>query len=58
MIELEVDEIGPSLRYATAKINRATRTTAPGDRPAVGSNQDPWPAPPPAGSDYPDEPPF
>ncbi|GAA2016553.1 single-stranded DNA-binding protein [Nakamurella flavida] len=25
VIELEVDEIGPSLRYATAKINRANR---------------------------------
>ena len=26
VIELEVDEIGPSLRYATAKVNRVTRT--------------------------------
>ncbi|SDP33521.1 single-strand binding protein [Nakamurella panacisegetis] len=25
VVELEVDEIGPSLRYATAKINRANR---------------------------------
>jgi single-strand DNA-binding protein len=25
VIELEVDEIGPSLRYATAKVNRTTR---------------------------------
>ena len=25
VIELEVDEIGPSLRYATAKVNRAAR---------------------------------
>jgi single-strand DNA-binding protein len=25
VIELEVDEIGPSLRYATAKVNRASR---------------------------------
>jgi len=25
VIELEVDEIGPSLRYATAKVNRANR---------------------------------
>ena len=26
VIELEVDEIGPSLRYATAKVNRASRS--------------------------------
>lgn len=25
IVELEVDEIGPSLRYATAKVNRASR---------------------------------
>lgn len=25
VVELEVDEIGPSLRYATAKVNRASR---------------------------------
>ena len=25
VIELEVDEIGPSLRYATAKVNRSQR---------------------------------
>ncbi|WP_067884618.1 single-stranded DNA-binding protein [Nocardia vaccinii] len=25
VVELEVDEIGPSLRYATAKVNRTTR---------------------------------
>jgi single-strand DNA-binding protein len=26
VIELEVDEIGPSLRYATAKVNKVSRT--------------------------------
>src|ERR1044072_6179517 len=25
VMEMEVDEVGPSLRYATAKVNRATR---------------------------------
>ena len=30
VIELEVDEIGPSLRYATAKINRAQRSDSGG----------------------------
>jgi single-strand DNA-binding protein len=29
-IELEVDEIGPSLRYATAKVNRAQRSDSSG----------------------------
>lgn len=28
VIELQVDEIGPSLRYATAKVNKVTRKTA------------------------------
>ena len=26
MFEVEVDEIGPSLRYATAKVNKASRS--------------------------------
>ena len=30
VIELEVDEIGPSLRYATAKVNRTQRQDAAG----------------------------
>ncbi len=30
VIELEVDEIGPSLRYATAKVNRAQRSEGGG----------------------------
>ena len=30
VIELEVDEIGPSLRYATAKVNRAQRSDSGG----------------------------
>ncbi|RAN92633.1 Single-stranded DNA-binding protein [Micromonospora saelicesensis] len=33
VIELEVDEIGPSLRYATAKVDKAARTGG-GSRPA------------------------
>ncbi|QGJ92731.1 ssDNA binding protein [Microbacterium phage Megan] len=38
-IELEVDEIGPSLRYATAQVTRAART----DSDARGSSQhDAW----------------
>ncbi|OJU39706.1 MAG: single-stranded DNA-binding protein [Microbacterium sp. 69-10] len=34
-IELEVDEIGPSLRYATAQVTRAAR--ADGQRPAASA---------------------
>ena len=58
VIELEVDEIGASLRYATAAVTKASRT---GGRPA-GSGDDPWAAAPAgAGADSGhggDEPPF
>ena len=30
VIELEVDEVGPSLRYATAKVNRTQRGSSTG----------------------------
>lgn len=46
VVELTVDDIGPSLRYATAKIAKATRAT--GDRPA---ESDPWSDAPAASSD-------
>jgi single-strand DNA-binding protein len=39
--ELDVEEIGPSLRFATAKVNKATRTTGRADNPA---GADPWTA--------------
>ncbi len=56
VIELEVEEIGPSLRYATAKVNKAARTNDARPTAAAGNNQDdPWPA---ASSGYTDEPPF
>ena len=62
VMELEVDEIGPSLRYATAKVarnpSREGQRAAP--RPAAaragGSGTDPWQGPPP--SYVGDEPPF
>lgn len=60
--ELKVDEIGPSLRYATAKVNKAARTGGPngsgsGAAKAKTPADDPWgSAPAPVGSD--DEPPF
>ncbi|WP_033291409.1 single-stranded DNA-binding protein [Amycolatopsis jejuensis] len=31
VVELEVDEIGPSLRYATAKVNKVSRGSGGGD---------------------------
>jgi single-strand DNA-binding protein len=36
VIELEVDEIGPSLRYANAKVNRTQRSGAPGGQGGFG----------------------
>jgi single-strand DNA-binding protein len=46
VIELEVDEVGPSLKYATAKVNKASRGSESGGgrQPAYasGSSQDPW----------------
>ena len=66
VVELEVDEIGPSLRYATATIAKASRA---GGRPAGGSgagngsggadggSADPWAVPVGAGAGA-EEPPF
>jgi single-strand DNA-binding protein len=39
VIELEVDEIGPSLRYATAKVNRAARGGGQGGGGGFGGGQ-------------------
>jgi single-strand DNA-binding protein len=38
-IELEIDEIGPSLRYATAQVTRASGGGAGGGRGQVGGGQ-------------------
>ncbi|MBM4489388.1 single-stranded DNA-binding protein [Rhodococcus hoagii] len=64
VIELEVDEIGPSLRYATATVNKANRGGGGSSRASGGITADPWGAPQ-AQSDYAlagkptaDEPPF
>jgi single-strand DNA-binding protein len=51
--ELEVDEIGPSLRWATAKVAKAARTTS-----AATPANDQWGAPPAGSSGFADEPPF
>jgi single-strand DNA-binding protein len=66
VIEMQVDEVGPSLRYATAKVNRTQRGSSGGGFGAGGDNSgggnysnapdnDPWSSAAPAASD---EPPF
>ena len=55
--ELEVEEVGPSLRYATAKVNRVQREgggSGGSSRPA----EDPWGSAPSSGGGFADEPPF
>lgn len=56
VVEMRVDEVGPVLRYATAKVNKVTRGKPTGDTPM----DDPWGSAPPArgGSAADDEPPF
>jgi single-strand DNA-binding protein len=70
VVEMEVDEVGPSLRYATAKVNKAIRqggASGSGGYGSAGPVDDPWSSAPqvgaPAGSangagGYDDEPPF
>jgi len=66
VVELEVDEIGPSLKYATAKVNKASRSGGGGggfgsgggggSRAAApggsdgGKQDDPWGSAPASGS--------
>ena len=65
VVELEVDEIGPSLRYATAKVNKVSRGSGGGDFGGGGGgggaggagggnrgggNDDPWGSATPAGA--------
>ncbi len=70
MYEVEVDDVGPSLRNASAKVNRATRNGSGGGqgggRPSGGQSggsgggdTDPWASEGGGGSsNYTDEPPF
>ncbi|SDP80512.1 single-strand DNA-binding protein [Actinopolyspora xinjiangensis] len=59
VVEMEVDEVGPSLRYATAKVNKISRGGSGGGSGGAGG-EDPWNSAPPAGSGggFSDEPPF
>ena len=45
--EVDIDDIGPALRYATAKIQRTSRgsSTDSGPAPAASGGGDPWGAP-------------
>ncbi|WP_102510778.1 single-stranded DNA-binding protein [Sanguibacter massiliensis] len=71
VVELQVDEIGPSLRYASAKVTRAQRSGGGGGGGFGGAPQggggggyqqqsDPWATSGPAssGGGFSDEPPF
>jgi len=68
VIELQVDEIGPSLKYASAKVNRTQRGSSTGggfgssgsdSGAASAPADDPWGSAPAAGSAaLSDEPPF
>jgi single-strand DNA-binding protein len=68
VVEMDVDEVGPSLRYATAKVNRTQRGSNSGGgfgasgSDSAGGSDDPWGSAPAAGSGssggFSDEPPF
>jgi single-strand DNA-binding protein len=66
--EIEVDDVGPSLRNASAKVNRSNRSSGGGQSGSGGqggygggsgarANDDPWAAEP-GDSGFSDEPPF
>lgn len=52
VVELEVDEIGPSLKYATAKVNKAARKNG-ARTSATATQDDPWGSPPANDSEAP-----
>jgi single-strand DNA-binding protein len=64
VVEMEVDEVGPSLRYATAKVNRTQRGSSGGGFGSSGSEgggaqvDDPWGSAPAPSGGFSDEPPF
>jgi single-strand DNA-binding protein len=66
VVEMDIDEIGPSLRYATAKVNKTQRGSSggggfgsSGGGSASPAADDPWSTAPPAGSGgFTEEPPF
>jgi single-strand DNA-binding protein len=63
VVELEVDEVGPALAFATAKVTRASRSGGGGgggygggggqSRPQQPAGNDPWATPAPQGGGQP-----
>lgn len=59
VVELQVDEIGPSLKYASAKVTRAQRAGGSAPQQQGAQAADPWATTAPASSGtFADEPPF
>jgi single-strand DNA-binding protein len=71
VVECDVDDVGPVLRYATAKVSKVSREGGFGGGPGgggqggaqggggfSGGNDDPWSTPAPGGGAPYDEPPF
>jgi single-strand DNA-binding protein len=54
VVELDVDDVGPALRNATAKVTRAARGEGGGFSGGSAPTDDPWAVAPAGG----DEPPF
>ncbi len=48
--EIEVDEIGPSLRYASAQVTRTTSGGSRGGQGGAQGGEEPWASAPPANS--------
>jgi single-strand DNA-binding protein len=64
VFEIDADEVGPSLRNATAKVNKVSRSGGQGggfgssgqgggNSPASGGNDDPWASAPQSGGNRP-----
>jgi single-strand DNA-binding protein len=53
VFEMEVDEVGPSLKYATAKVTRTQRGGGGGGFGAAQTDNDPWATAAPASSHQP-----
>jgi len=54
VVEMDVDDVGPALRNATAKVSRVARTDSGYSGGGASPSEDPWAASAPTG----DEPPF
>jgi single-strand DNA-binding protein len=63
VVEMDVDEVGPALKYATAKVNKVSRggggfgDSGGSSQASSGSSDDPWASGPSGGAGF-DEPPF